>query len=496
MPLDFPRLAQGWPHFPESQAHSGMLDGMSAEPHLADAQDPDLRVAAKNIDAALLGRRIRHARQRSGLTQGQAAGEDMSTAYISRIEAGQRRPGIHLLVRLATRLGTTAGELLAPDESAACVDPELVARATLELDYAELSLRTGDAHAALARLKSIEIDGDVPVDVRRRASYLHALALEGTGPVDRAVLALEDVLAHDDDPTRLLRACMVLCRIHRDAGDYARAVEIGDRAATLVDQGALRGTPEGLQLVLTVASAYHERGDVDHAARLCLRAVDDADELGSPRALASAYWNSSIIEMERGHVEEALPMARKAIALLEVGEDARSQARLRSQLGILLLRQNPPQPEDALVHLRSAEQEMAWSHATSVDLHRNMLGMARARYLLGDLDVARGMAEECRDQIADDSPLLGAEAEVLLGRIATAESRVDDAVSQFRSAITRLSMIGSDRGVAELWFELGSLLQEHGLVQEAIDAFRRAAVSTGVGVRVPQPQTSSALLSR
>ena len=43
---------------------------------------------------------------------------------------------------------------------------------------------------------------------------------------------------------------------------------------------------------------------------------------------------------------------------------------------------------------------MAWSHATSVDLHRNMLGMARARYLLGDLDVAWGMAEECRDLVS------------------------------------------------------------------------------------------------
>ncbi len=76
----------------------------------------ELRVLVKTIDAGLLGRRIRHARQRAGLTQGDAAGTDMSTAYISRIEAGQRRPGADLLVALAERLQCTPEELLAPDD--------------------------------------------------------------------------------------------------------------------------------------------------------------------------------------------------------------------------------------------------------------------------------------------------------------------------------------------------------------------------------------------
>src|SRR5947208_6259531 len=52
-----------------------------------------VREFVATIDPVVLGERMRLARIRAGLTQSQVAGEDVSTAYISRIEAGQRRPG-------------------------------------------------------------------------------------------------------------------------------------------------------------------------------------------------------------------------------------------------------------------------------------------------------------------------------------------------------------------------------------------------------------------
>ncbi|WP_414690010.1 helix-turn-helix domain-containing protein, partial [Nocardioides sp.] len=53
---------------------------------------PDLIELTKTIDPGALGARLRSARLRAGLTQSQVAGSDLSTAYVSRIEAGQRRP--------------------------------------------------------------------------------------------------------------------------------------------------------------------------------------------------------------------------------------------------------------------------------------------------------------------------------------------------------------------------------------------------------------------
>lgn len=43
-------------------------------------------------EANVLGARVRKLRQGIGLTQADVAGADLSVAYISRIEAGQRRP--------------------------------------------------------------------------------------------------------------------------------------------------------------------------------------------------------------------------------------------------------------------------------------------------------------------------------------------------------------------------------------------------------------------
>jgi hypothetical protein len=48
-----------------------------------------------------------------------------------------------------------------------------------------------------------------------------------------------------------------------------------------------------------------------------------------------------------------------------------------------------------------------------------------------------------------------------------------------------LSGVGADRRAAELWFELGGLLQDVGEAAAALDAYRRAAASTGLTPRIP-----------
>lgn len=59
-----------------------------------------------------LGRRIQAARIARGLTQRELADGEVSVAYISRIESGQRRPDVRLLERMAERLGTTSVALV------------------------------------------------------------------------------------------------------------------------------------------------------------------------------------------------------------------------------------------------------------------------------------------------------------------------------------------------------------------------------------------------
>ena len=45
-----------------------------------------------------------------------------------------------------------------------------------------------------------------------------------------------------------------------------------------------------------------------------------------PVARASAYWNSSIVHQRQGNISAALPLAQKAVALLDQSHDARNMA--------------------------------------------------------------------------------------------------------------------------------------------------------------------------
>jgi transcriptional regulator with XRE-family HTH domain len=66
----------------------------------------------------LFGVRLRQLRHSRGMTQSQlAATAQVTVGYIGRLEAGGAAPGIDLVARVATALGTNVAELLPPVES-------------------------------------------------------------------------------------------------------------------------------------------------------------------------------------------------------------------------------------------------------------------------------------------------------------------------------------------------------------------------------------------
>jgi transcriptional regulator with XRE-family HTH domain len=81
-----------------------------------------------------LGRKIRDARERSGLSQQRLADRlAISRASIVNVEAGRQRPPLHLLWKIAEALGTDL-VLLIPrrDELAVTVDPVRLDRTTIK----------------------------------------------------------------------------------------------------------------------------------------------------------------------------------------------------------------------------------------------------------------------------------------------------------------------------------------------------------------------------
>jgi tetratricopeptide (TPR) repeat protein len=446
--------------------------------------DPALAERLADIDPHLLGRRLRAARVAAGLTQAEAGGEELSTAYVSRIEAGARRPSARALQSLARQVGLPPADLLRAAED----DPALTG-VRLTLDYAELALETGEAAEAETQTRGVldELPEDSPL--RERALFLRGRALEAVGRLVDAVTVLRPIAAGEG--VFALRATIALCRCLREAGELDRAVEEGEAALDRLKHGHWPGSDESVQLVATVASCHYENGDVSRAARLCRDAVTAAEQLGSPAARAAAYWNASRVESERGNVAAALPLAGRALALLGEGRDARNLARLRGQFGILLLSDTPPAVEEALQVLHQAEDELRGSSAGRVDVARISAALARALMLDGQLSEATDRALRALGDVQDQSPRVAADARAVLGHIAARQGDVARAQELFAEAARLLTSAGADRSTAQLWYELASGLETVGAVDQALDAYRRAAAASGL---TPAPTESPATL--
>jgi transcriptional regulator with XRE-family HTH domain len=441
-----------------------------------DVRDADL---LKELDPMELGQRIRAARVAKGWTQTQLAGDDISVGYVSRIESGQRRPNSQTLDDLAARLGVPTEHLLRG------VTAREYDEIKLTLDFAELSLETGEhveaevqARQALDRASVASQD-----ELVFRAHYIVARALEGQGNLDDAILELENLVYSRKGGLLRIKSAIAMVRCLANSGDLNAAIEVGERVTAQLSGSHVESCDEAVQLAVTVALAYFNRGDAGHAIRMCRKAIVKAEALDSPIARASAYWNASVFESERGAVSTAVPLAERALALLAEGQDARNLARLRTSLGRMQLELDPPDVSEAKRHLEKAAEELAWSSASPIEIARNNISIARAHYLECDLLSARDICNEIIAAAKDVAPLLAADAEALLGQVVAATGDADGAKAAYRRAVFLRTGAGADPHAAQLWFELADLLEEIGDVEAARDAYRSAAAASGLRAR-------------
>ncbi len=441
-----------------------------------DARQADL---LRTIDPAELGRRLRAARVGKGMTQTDLAGEDVSVGYVSRIESGHRRPNLQVLTDLCGRLGTPVEQILMG------LQTHELEQIRLALDFAELSLESGQPQAAEMQARDARELADAASlkELAYRARYLVARALEAQGFFDDAIIELEAMVTPRVTGVMHVRAGIALSRCYRESGDFSKAVDIGEMILEQLTDTPLDSSDEAVQMAVTLAAAYFERGDVGQAVRVCRRAVTKAEKLESATARASAYWNASMMEHAQGSVSNAIPLAERALALLSEGQDVRNLARLRNQLGIMQLRMDPPQIEEAQSHLRQAALEFEWCSAGPVEVARNELAQAKAHYLKGEIDVALELSHRVHGAVETQSPIVAADAKAVEGQALVAQGFVEDAKVAYHQAVLTLTGIGSDRGAAQLWFDLASMLEEVGDSEAALNAYRSAAASAGLRSR-------------
>ncbi len=429
---------------------------------------------SSSSNSAVVGGRIRSLRQQQGVSQETLAAPDLSASYLSRIESGSRRVTDRVLVNLAARLGTTAEHLRTG------VDPAAASSIELSLRYAELALRSGEPTEAVRRFKAAvsEADGIDRASFKIQAQLGLGQAWEAAGELESALVLFHKVadLAVPGSKS-WLDASLGLVRGYRQSGDFSKSIELGENALETLRRASDWPSPDGVRLLSTLQASYQVRGDLHYAKRLAAEAVGLADQLDDRRALASALWNTSLLNAELGAVADAVATAERALALLSEIDAERDLVRLRIALARLYTLDD--QPGEALRMLDRTETRVQDLGITSESAYWR-LERARALLQLGSLDEAEQNALAALDLLGDAPRAYAADALLTLGNIAWAQDRSDVAANYLSRGAQALTAGGSGRTAAQSWTVLGDALDAVGDVGGARDAYRAAATNLGL----------------
>jgi lipopolysaccharide biosynthesis regulator YciM len=231
------------------------------------------------------------------------------------------------------------------------------------------------------------------------------------GFLRRAIASYEELLAHEPRHRGALRA---LTRLHAEARDFPRAIEVARRLAKLEGQSA---GPAEAELRVGMAEAAQAEGRSDDARRALKQA------LRRDKGCVRAWIALGNLEAERGRAKAALAAWSKVPVL-----DRRSGPQVYPQLEATYA---------ALDRAREFETVLRALLEERPDDPGARLALARHLAARGDLDAA--LAELRRVLERDPEQM---EARATLGRILLSDHRDADAVKEYAELLDVLERRG------------------------------------------------------
>lgn len=428
-----------------------------------------------------LGRHLREARLRAGLSQGDLARViGVHPTYVSHVERGKRSLGVDVLGRAAAALDVTPEFLLDGERALAyrAVDDAIAAARQLS--------RSGSPLAAAELLSEVDVT-QVDLDTAAEVGLAHAEALDVAGELEASVEVLEGVFATVAGARRYqlaARAAMRVVMALTESAELQRAVVRGEELLAMLPS-SVAGTDEVVRLESTLLWAHIARGDATYARFRGQLLLERTRLQGSDRAVSSVHWNLAFVDEALGDVPSALGQLDAAIALTQVDDVNRDLPRLRLDRAFLLVSDDPPRPHEALGELDVAQAALEVDES-SVELARASSVRSRASLQLGDAHAAQRHARRALELLGDGVRRDAVAAHEVLGDALLALGARPEARAEFRRAADLMDMIVSGRHAATLWRRIGDRLR---LAQDqderVIEAYTRALTAAGVRGFVP-----------
>jgi transcriptional regulator with XRE-family HTH domain len=417
-----------------------------------------------------IGERLRRLRLERGLSQRELAGPGVSYAYISRIEAGARRPSVKALRMLAPKLGVSVeyletGSDLRDDEER-----------ELRLADAELQLRLNQEPAAAERTLAQLLDeavhaGDAVAAARARVAL--GLAAAGAGREAQAVQHLEQAIQSGVlTPATNVNAFATVGRCYAALGAPERAVELFTRCLAEVREQAPEQTAAIVRYATYLSNALTDAGELDRAEAAVQDVLAESSTVADPHIRVHLYWSLGRVVAHQGNAAAALDYLRRAVAMLEATEDTVQLARAHLMIAWIFV--SSGRASNAGPHLELAE-ELFGPRPDPLDLAYLRTEQAKRAVQLGDADEGIARARDALAALGETDPHERGSASFALAQAYTLAGRTEEAEETFRRAADLLEEHGPPREAAEALRAWARLLRDHDREAEALDVLERAA---------------------
>jgi transcriptional regulator with XRE-family HTH domain len=415
-----------------------------------------------------VGQRLRRLRQERGLSQRELAAPGVSYAYISRIEAGARRPSVKALRLLAPKLGVSVEYLETGRDLSEHEQRELrLAEAELTLRLEQDSPEAAAEFAAL--LTEADAAGDAEAAARARAA-LGELA-DRRGDFATAIAELEQArTAGVLSPLTHADLYATLARAYSASGQPRRAVELLEDCLHQVQVQAPEDVGAEVRFATYLSYALSDLGELERARAVVRKALGRAREAPDPYSRVRLYWSLARLALMEGKPRLALRQIQRAIGLLEATEDTRQLARAHLSCGEILV--DDGQPDEAQTHLEQAEKLLG-GQADAADLAWLYSEQARAALLLDEDERGERLARQALSLLTGGDPLKRARAYAALAEARPEE--IDASQAGFAEALEVLEAERRWPAAASVLRAWSRALRRGGREQAALDVLDRAA---------------------
>jgi len=427
---------------------------------------------------------VKEARQRSGLSLGQIARDDISRTAIYFVETGKAKPSQETLELIAERTGQPLDFFLS---GASNIERHPTAR----IAELERLLATGDNAGVAAAAESALSQGYDPAS-RARIQLLASMAhLRMAQPIVGRRLAaaarayfekagdlewVAEALGHEAQAAGLMQ----------DPG----AIQIAEGA--LVTCRSLQPIPQLLEARLLrvlghqLLNAYRW----NEAIGCYEEAIAIGEVVHDLHQLSLLYSGMSLAHQELGQINEATQYARKALTIHETLNDRLSQARSLNNLGYMLV--------------RIGEFSAARSHIDRAirifEAHKVETGKAFVICSLAELECEEGRletslltAKRALDlAVRLDEPASAAEAHRLRGIVFAKQGRDADADAAFAAAVVAAERAGGGPRLVQLHENYAEILESRGDLVSANRHLKQALATQRPAARNLEPRVATA----